>query len=131
MGVYGRYKTDVRSDPDVVPFIDIILVLLVIFMVISPLNRKGFDMILPEYESECSFIFMISINSKKTIMLNGKIVPEEKLKKRLYDIYSERNYKSIYLRASIKLKYKDVVNIMDIIKEAGIKIILYPDNYEE
>ncbi len=132
MNISGKGKIVVRSDPDVVPFIDIILVLLVIFMVISPLNRKGVDMILPE-DSGCggSPSIILSIKQDKSLNINGKLIPRKELKKTIRDIYSTRLDKTLFLRASTKLKYKDIVDIMDIMQGAGVTIVLYTNHYEE
>ncbi len=134
MAVGGTGTT--KSDPNVVPLIDILLVLLVIFMVITPSTQKGIDLKLPETASGQdqgpSNVIILSLKADMTVMINQEKVPYDLLVQRLRDIYSTRQDKTIFIRANSKLPYKEVVKIIDAAKAAGVEVIgIVPEKYEE
>ena len=136
MGMAVGGTTSTKSDPNVVPLIDILLVLLVIFMVITPSTQKGIDLKLPETASgtDPSNIKVVILSLKKdhSIMLNKDKVPFEILQSKLRDIYSTRQDRTIFIRANSELTYGEVVKIIDIVKSAGVEVIgIVPEKYDE
>ena len=135
MAVGGTSTT--KSDPNVVPLIDILLVLLVIFMVISPSAQKGIDLKLPETvaggDQGPSNVIVLSLKGDGTVMINQENVQSsDLLGPRLREIYSTRQDKTIFIRANSKLPYKDVVKVIDTAKSVGIDVIgIVPEIYEE
>ena len=134
MAVGGTSTT--KSDPNVVPLIDILLVLLVIFMVITPSTQKGIDLKLPETSKEqggvTSNVIILSLKGDMSVMINKEKVPYEILQSKLREIYSTRQEKIIFIRANSKLPYKEVVKVIDIAKSAGVEVIgIVPEKYDE
>ncbi len=136
MGMGAGGGSGVKSDPNVVPLIDILLVLLVIFMVITPSMQMGTDVKLPETASSQdqgpSNVIVLSLKGDLTVMVNQEVVPYDVLEQRLRDIYSTRSDKTIFIRANSKLPYKEVVKLIDIAKSAGVETVgIIPEEYEE
>ncbi len=136
MGMAVGGTTSTKSDPNVVPLIDILLVLLVIFMVITPSTQKGIDLKLPETSQDqsgaTSNVIILSLKGDMTVMLNQQKVPYEILESRLRETYQTRQDKTIFIRANSKLPYKEVVKIIDIAKSAGVEVIgIVPERYDE
>ncbi len=136
MGMGAGGGSGVKSDPNVVPLIDILLVLLVIFMVITPSMQMGTDIKLPETASSQdqgpSNVIVLSLKGDLTVMVNQEVVPYDVLEQRLRDIYSTRSDKTIFIRANSKLPYKEVVKLIDIAKSAGVETVgIIPEEYEE
>ncbi len=136
MGMGAGGESSVKSEPNVVPLIDILLVLLVIFMVITPSMQMGTDIKLPETASSQdqgpSNVIVLSLKGDMSVMVNQEVVPYDVLEQRLRDIYSTRQDKTIFIRANSKLPYKEVVKLIDIAKAAGVETVgIIPEEYEE
>jgi biopolymer transport protein ExbD len=136
MGMAVGGTTSTKSDPNVVPLIDILLVLLVIFMVITPSTQKGIDLKLPETASGTDVsntrVIILSLKGDMSVMLNQEKVPYEVLQSKLRDVYQTRQDKTIFIRANSTLPYREVVKIIDIAKSAGVEVIgIVPEKYDE
>jgi len=120
----GNRKYDLVSGINVTPLVDVVLVLLIIFMVTAPMMNLGMDVDLPE--SHATAIptkqerLVITINKEKKIFINDYEVTLASLGTKLRGIYQNRPQKGVFLRADKSLPYGLVVNVMSIIKEAGI-----------
>jgi len=124
----GGSKGSVMADINVTPMADIMIVLLIIFMVITPMLQKGVDVKLPtagntkEKKDEQKSI-TVAIKKDSTTFLNGvktekqeDLVPQ--LKERLEDI--AEGSRVIYLKADAELPYSEVMKVMDLCREAGV-----------
>jgi biopolymer transport protein TolR len=113
------------SDINITPYIDILLVLLIIFMVITPVSQLDLDVKVPQKsESEekvaATNVIVVSLGESGQVAINNEPVSLVNLGKELQRIYSERSNKNMFVSASAKVIYGDVVKIIDIAKGAGV-----------
>lgn len=126
-----------KSEPNVVPLCDILLVLLIIFMVITPVMQKGIDVKLPETQTNDgtgggdSRGIVLTLESDRTVKINQDLVDMNLLENTLRDLYQTRTDKTIFIRADETLNYQDVLRIIDIAKGAGIEVLgVIPERYK-
>ena len=115
---------EVKSDINVVPLVDVCLVLLVIFMVVTPLLQKGVAVILPEasYAAKKPEVkITLTVKKDETIFLEMDQVPKSDLHLRLKKLFEARVEKSLYIKADTTLNYQVIMDIMDICQQAGLE----------
>lgn len=109
---------------NVVPLVDVMLVLLIIFMVTAPMLSMGIDVNLPRVKSKSIDIaeekLVLTISENKEIFLNKTAVALTDLKPKLTAIYAQRVDREIFLRADKNVSYGFVVEVMSEIRKAGI-----------
>ncbi len=129
----GDKKGGAIADINVTPMADIMIVLLIIFMVITPMLQKGVDVKLPaaanteeRKDEQKSITVAVKNDQTFTTYLNGikydnraDLVPQ--LKERLQDI--DEGDKIIFLKADSELAYSEVMKVMDLCREAGVEQI--------
>ena len=112
------------SDINVTPFVDVMLVLLIIFMVTAPMMTQGVDVSLPEAKSgplpSEDEQLLVSIDDKKQIFINEMAVSIDTLKEKLGRLIAGNTDQPVYLRADRDIPYGDVVRVMAEIKLAGV-----------
>lgn len=117
----------VTSEPNVVPLCDVLLVLLIIFMVVTPLVKKGVDVRLPDALNTINLPenpeVVLSIRKDGTIYVNQEETTEENLQTLLEEAFLSATEKKLYLRADQNLEYGKIVDIIEILKNAGIEIV--------
>lgn len=125
-----------KSEPNVVPLCDVLLVLLIIFMVITPMVQRGMDIKLPETTADASAtpqgLIVLTLKKDLSVTINQEQITLELLPSRLRDIYAARQDKTIFIRADAKVPYSRVVELIDIAKGAGVDTTgIIPENFTE
>ena len=116
------------SEINVTPFVDVMLVLLIIFMVAAPMLTVGVDVDLPKsaasaLESENEEPLTITITKEGQIVLQTSTIPKEELVTRLKGVANERSSNRIFLRADGEISYKFVMQIMGALNAGGFQDI--------
>lgn len=113
------------SDINVTPFVDVMLVLLVIFMVTAPMMLQGVDVTLPEATAKPLVAqkdnLIITIDKDQQVHINDFAVESDYLREKLAKILENRSEKQVYFRADQSVPYGAVVKVMAEIKAAGVE----------
>lgn len=126
VGQHTSRRRTVLATINVTPFVDVMLVLLIIFMVTAPMMEKGVDVALPEVENAPNLAaakepLVVTVTQKGQIMVgNNRIDDPRKLTPVLQQVLSERDEKTVYLEADKQVPYGKVVQVMAAIKRAGV-----------
>ena len=123
----GNSHGGVTSEPNVVPMIDILLVLLIIFMITLPLNRMAIDVQVPPLETAPntgpSTQIVLVIREDGNYEINGQPVPPGQLDTQIHAIYDTRPAKLIFIKAAANRTYQEWIVASDIVRGAGVQVI--------
>jgi biopolymer transport protein TolR len=117
------------AEPNVVPMIDILLVLLIIFMVSQPMSRMALDIqVAPPdtrtaQESAANNQIVLELPDNGGYLINQQPVPVDQLDAQLHTIYDPRPAKLLFIKAGRERIYQDVIDAMDVARGAGVQII--------
>lgn len=118
---------ELQSEINVTPLVDVVLVLLVIFMVVTPLLKQEVPIELPLAENSRATKNLsqltLTLATDGGVLLNGQPMLRESLVTQLQTIYAERADKTLFLEADRNLSYGQVVDVMDDCKAAGVVTI--------
>ena len=131
MGMAVGGTEGLRNEPNVVPMIDVLLVLLIIFMAAVPSMRKAIDLQLPDPTPSTapatqSDQIVLEVGPNDYFAINKEVVLKNNLAARLKEIYDPRPDKIIFVKGDPKVKYETVIWAMDVARGSGVKVIGVP-----
>lgn len=117
---------EVNSTINVTPLVDVCLVLLIIFMVVTPMLQKGVPVELPvttnpDKKPDNADQMIISIKQDSTIYIEQNWVPKNEFVGQMKEMHDRNPSKEILIKADGRLRYKDVKRLMDMINESGFE----------
>ena len=113
------------SEINVTPFVDVMLVLLVIFMVTAPMIQSGISVNLPQAETESTPAekgLTLTITKDKYIHIESAVINQFLLEQKLKEYFYGKEKKIVFIRADESLPYGFIMRILDISKKAGVEI---------
>jgi biopolymer transport protein ExbD len=118
----------VKSEPNVVPMIDVMLVLLIIFMVVLPALTAGFQAIPPQginlkSHPEEDTDQVLGIDQDGNYYLNKRLIPLDSIGPLLKEIYANRDDFVLYIKADKNLPDSKVIDAMDIASRNGVRVV--------
>jgi len=124
----------VKSDINMTPMIDVLLVLIIIFMVITPLTPKGLEALVPQppppnqqASAADQRTVVITINADHSMLINAEVTDEAKLGSRLEEIFKTRAERVVFVKGDPGLEFSYVARAIDIAHGAQIdKVGLMP-----
>jgi len=124
MAVKATSNDELKAEINVTPLVDVVLVLLIIFMVVTPLLKQEVPIELPlatnSKGAEDATQVTVSLSADGRALLDGVEIPPDDIVARLTAIYADRPDKTIFLEADRGLSHGRVVDLMDDCREAGI-----------
>jgi biopolymer transport protein TolR len=112
------------AEINIIPLVDVILVLLLIFMLTAPMMYRGIDVNLPKAAARPTAVeerLILTVTKDRTLYLNDKPVSLSTLETQLRDVFKGRTDRTLYLKADAGLSYGTVVETMDRVRRAGIE----------
>ena len=134
----GGSNDGFMSDINVTPFVDVMLVLLIIFMVTAPMMMQGVDVSLPEATSEPldseKDHLIITIDQKNQIYINDYKVSVDFLSEKLAKILEGRDERAVFLKADENIPWGTVAKVMAQAKDAGVEnlgMVTEPETFDK
>ncbi len=130
----GRESPRAMSEINVTPFVDVVLVLLIIFMITAPMLVRSIDVSLPAVgirQDQASERIVVTLDGQGRTYMDDRAVNRALLEDRLREAVEVRGLRVAYLRADEELKYKEIMSVIELIKRAGVDTVgmvyIYPE----
>jgi biopolymer transport protein ExbD len=136
MGMMVGGKRGVTADPNVVPLIDILLVLLVIFMII-PHHQTGLDAYLPqpatgpELKTPQEGVIVVQVLADGSLKINDEAVSWDRLAPRLGEVFKERARKIAFIRGEAPVEFATVARVVDVMRQLDLSVGLLTPKLEQ
>ncbi|MDX2119910.1 MAG: biopolymer transporter ExbD [Gemmatimonadota bacterium] len=120
---------EITSEPNVIPMIDIMLVMLIIFMVSQPLSRMALDIQVPPQETAAarpnavSNQIVLELTADGGYAINTQPVPRDQLDTQIHAIFDSRPAKLLFIKSAPDRVYQEVIEAMDVARGAGVQVI--------
>ena len=116
----------VKSDINVTPLVDVMLVLLIIMMIVAPLLQQGVPVTLPlasnsSEKPETQDQTVVTIDRNKDVYVNGKAVASGQMESRIKEVLEDKSDKIVIIKADEEAPYSAVMDTMDELRHAGIE----------
>jgi biopolymer transport protein TolR len=129
-----RDSPSVMAEINVTPFVDVVLVLLIIFMITAPMLVRTLDVSLPAVgirKDQATEAVRVTVDAQGRTFMEDRAVNRALLEQRLREAVEMRGLRVAYLSADEELKYKEIMSVMEIMKRAGVDVIgmvyVYPE----
>jgi biopolymer transport protein TolR len=112
------------AEINIIPLVDVVLVLLMIFMLTAPMMYRGIDVNLPRAAAKPTAVeerMVLTLTKERALYLNDKRSPPGGLESNLRAAFQNRTDKTLYLKADSGLAYGAVIETMDQVRRAGIE----------
>ncbi len=136
MGMLVGGKRGVAAEPNVVPLIDILLVLLVIFMII-PHHQTGLDVQVPQAPDRATAdpqpesVVVVQVLSDDSLKINEESVSWDGLAPRLEQVYKERVQKIAFIRGEAPVEFAAVARVVDVMRQLDLSVGLLTPKLEQ
>jgi biopolymer transport protein ExbD len=135
MGMLVSGKNGLTADMNVVPLIDILLVMLVIFMII-PHNQTGLDTYLPQPAADTlaprpETVIVVQVRSDGSLKINEEPVSWDRLAPRLAEVYKERAQKIAFIRGEAPVEFATVARVVDVMRQLDLSVGLLTPKLEQ
>jgi biopolymer transport protein TolR len=127
MGISTSGSKGSMFEPNIVPLIDVLLVLIIIFMVITPTVPQGIDALLPQPSHATDAVkvspqaaVVVQVTSGGEVMINQDAVSWDGLGPRLEDIFKQRAEKAAFVKGDDSVQFSEVARAIDIMRGAGV-----------
>jgi len=121
-------KSDVVADINVTPMVDIMLVLLIIFMVITPMLQKGISVDMSRTtnpremrEADQDDAIVVAVTRDGKIYLESEQLNKDRLLEQIQALLAEKVDKTVYVKSDRRAKYGKVVDVVDTVRTAGVE----------
>jgi biopolymer transport protein TolR len=124
----GGPSGGVKSDINVTPLVDVMLVLLIIMMLVAPMLQKGVDVKLPQASNgtdkpETQEQTVVAITADKRMFLNAVLVREDELRQKVQEVLETKKEKIVLVKGDEDVPYSVIMSAMDKLREAQIENI--------